>query len=610
MFLVFRARLQTLHCRLDEAIRTYEYAIRCQSDWKNLHHIAYWEILWCHVLQLQWKEASNMAQILLKENNWSKATSCYLLATFQFEDNNALATDEIIQLYKRVPELKIRLAGKSIPLEKYAIKQCEHFLVQKWLFLPALELVYLMNGFYILAHDYNKLQEVLNIVNNALKDLELNHQNDQFYADSYGSGLLLRGVLLYFLHRYDEAHQDFDEIITMSKQFDEKSLLPPNAVFEKAMIYLDLKQKQKANEYLQKSLNDYKDYQLESRLHFRINAAMQTMKQMDNDSNKKTIFNNKKTMIFEQVLNFFLTLLECSKFDLIYLAWLWTLFKPLCLLLLLLFILPAATLLFVYGSSLFCLIYKHWNRLKVDDLWHGALNSLAILWELQGSIWHGYEVEGLEHIPTKGPVLIVFYHGALPIDFYYLFAKTWLYRNRRVHVVADKFVFRIPGLGTLIEAIGIQPSTPGICKSMLEEGHVLAISPGGVREALFSDHNYRLIWKERRGFAKVAIESKATIIPMFTKNCREAVRTLTFGRRFLRYIYEKTRLPIVPIYGMFPVKIITYLGEPIPYDPDVTAEILAIRVKKEIEKLIEIHQRRPGSITQAILDRFSCFSMK
>ncbi len=41
-----------------------------------------------------------MAEILLKENNWSRATSCYLLATFQFENNNTVATDEIIQLYK------------------------------------------------------------------------------------------------------------------------------------------------------------------------------------------------------------------------------------------------------------------------------------------------------------------------------------------------------------------------------------------------------------------------------------------------------------------------------------------------------------------------------
>jgi 1-acyl-sn-glycerol-3-phosphate acyltransferase len=61
-------------------------------------------------------------------------------------------------------------------------------------------------------------------------------------------------------------------------------------------------------------------------------------------------------------------------------------------------------------------------------------------------VFTGYEVEGLENIPTTGPVLIVFYHAALPIDFYYLFSKIWLYRNRRVRVVADKFVFKIPGI--------------------------------------------------------------------------------------------------------------------------------------------------------------------
>ena len=54
----------------------------------------------------------------------------------------------------------------------------------------------------------------------------------------------------------------------------------------------------------------------------------------------------------------------------------------------------------------------------------------------------------------------------------------------------------------------IQPATSITCQRMLEEGHVLAISPGGVREALFSDHHYQLIWKERKGFARVAIAAK------------------------------------------------------------------------------------------------------
>ena len=71
-------------------------------------------------------------------------------------------------------------------------------------------------------------------------------------------------------------------------------------------------------------------------------------------------------MVFSKIISYLVALLERSNFDIIYLTWLWTLFKPLCIALLTLFLLPAIILLFMYGSSLFCLIYKHWNRLKVN----------------------------------------------------------------------------------------------------------------------------------------------------------------------------------------------------------------------------------------------------
>ena len=45
------------------------------------------------------------------------------------------------------------------------------------------------------------------------------------------------------------------------------------------------------------------------------------------------------------------------------------------------------------------------------------------------------------------------------------------------------------------------------------------------------------------------------IIPFFTKNAREAFLTPKFGRPILRWLYEKTRGPLVPIYGGFPVKL-------------------------------------------------------
>lgn len=68
------------------------------------------------------------------------------------------------------------------------------------------------------------------------------------------------------------------------------------------------------------------------------------------------------------------------------------------------------------------------------------------------------------------------------------------------------------------------------------------------------------------------------IIPIFTQNIREAFRCIGIGRRFWLRIYLWTRLPIVPIYGGFPVKLRTHIGKPIPYDPDLSAEDLQKKV--------------------------------
>ena len=67
---------------------------------------------------------------------------------------------------------------------------------------------------------------------------------------------------------------------------------------------------------------------------------------------------------------------------------------------------------------------------------------------------------------------------------------------------------------------------------------------------------------------------------MFTKNCRETIRTIPFFRGFFRWFYEKTKLPFVPAYGLFPVKLITYIGKPIEYDENRSVEELVELVRK------------------------------
>lgn len=187
------------------------------------------------------------------------------------------------------------------------------------------------------------------------------------------------------------------------------------------------------------------------------------------------------------------------------------------------------------------------------------------------------------------------------------------------------------------------PGTIQSCSRLLKEGNYLAIAPGGVYEAQFSV-NYNLMWKKRLGFAKVAIDSKVVdlkstcnyfdshfylfqpVIPVFSENLCEAFRTLHIGRRIFLKLYMWTRFPCAPIYGGFPVKMITHIGKPIYYEPGITPEDLQIKVfcfrylffyfcvnylklqvASSLEDLILKHQRLPGNILFSILERVPAF---
>ncbi|XP_051053662.1 transmembrane protein 68 isoform X2 [Phodopus roborovskii] len=220
-------------------------------------------------------------------------------------------------------------------------------------------------------------------------------------------------------------------------------------------------------------------------------------------------------------------------------------FTPLILL-----ILPYFTIFLLYLTIIFLHIYKRKNVLKEaysHNLWDGARKTVATLWDGHAAVWHGFSL-----------LLDVFC---------------------ALHGPREK------------------------CVEILRSGHLLAISPGGVREALLSDETYNIIWGNRKGFAQVAIDAKVPIIPMFTQNIREGFRSLG-GTRLFKWLYEKFRYPFAPMYGGFPVKLRTYLGDPIPYDPKITAEELAEKTKNAVQALIDKHQRIPGNIRSALLDRF------
>ncbi|KOB78747.1 hypothetical protein OBRU01_01602 [Operophtera brumata] len=75
----------------------------------------------------------------------------------------------------------------------------------------------------------------------------------------------------------------------------------------------------------------------------------------------------------------------------------------------------------------------------------------------------------------------------------------------------------VPGWSSLLEGLCVIPGTIQTCAGVLRAGNPLAISPGGVFEAQFGDHYYKLKWKSRKGFAKVAQEAK--IVSNLVKCC-------------------------------------------------------------------------------------------
>lgn len=73
------------------------------------------------------------------------------------------------------------------------------------------------------------------------------------------------------------------------------------------------------------------------------------------------------------------------------------------------------------------------------------LFSIAAVWDAHARLYHGYEIKGLENLPKDGKGLIIYYHGAIPIDMYYFVASIYLKYDRLIYTVGDRFLFKLPG---------------------------------------------------------------------------------------------------------------------------------------------------------------------
>ncbi|XP_071532813.1 tetratricopeptide repeat protein 39B-like isoform X3 [Panulirus ornatus] len=279
-FLFFAARLEFVKGNFDLAIEKYTISLKSQDEWRQFHHLCYWELMWCCIMSAQFKEAQQYADKLLLESKWSKATYAYQKACcmcMRMDELTPAEKQELAETMRSIPGLKQRIAGKSLPVEKFAVKKSARFFAQgEKLTLSALELIYAWNGFKILAKKYENVEKMYSIIEREIRKLEsIKVENrSEYYSDDYLLAHLVKGSCLAYMNSPLQAEECFKFIVNNEKKIKEDTYLVPNALLELGLLLLRANDLDQARIILEHAKNNYKGYSLESRLHFRIHATL------------------------------------------------------------------------------------------------------------------------------------------------------------------------------------------------------------------------------------------------------------------------------------------------------------------------------------------------
>jgi 1-acyl-sn-glycerol-3-phosphate acyltransferase len=129
--------------------------------------------------------------------------------------------------------------------------------------------------------------------------------------------------------------------------------------------------------------------------------------------------------------------------------------------------------------------------------------------------WTSPVFHGFDDIPADGPVLLVGNHNFLGIDTPVLWPELARRTGRALRGLAENVLITVPGVRHALHGIGCVRGSRGNCRTLLEQGEMVLVFPGGGREAVRrKGEKYVLKWEGRTGFARMAIETGAPIVPL------------------------------------------------------------------------------------------------
>lgn len=234
------------------------------------------------------------------------------------------------------------------------------------------------------------------------------------------------------------------------------------------------------------------------------------------------------------------------------------------------------------------------------------------------------KVYGIENVPRERALLVGNHTVMGMLDSPLMCAELWEH-GVIVRSLGDHAHFKVPVWRDVLTACGVVDGTRAVTAELMRRGEVILVYPGGGREvAKRKGERYKLIWKERMGFARLAIEHGYTIVPFAAVGAEEAVDIVLDGdnpllaptRLFVEKVLgSKDAMPITRGIGLTPVprpeRQYYWFGEPIPTDAvrgqqDDDAVVRSVReqVKKAVEEGMEfLLAERDNDPNRSVLKR-------
>lgn len=217
----------------------------------------------------------------------------------------------------------------------------------------------------------------------------------------------------------------------------------------------------------------------------------------------------------------------------------------------------------------------------------------------------------LENIPDK-PVLFVGNHTIVGVDMPLLIAHMYKKKGIFLRGLADTLHFDLPVWGQLLTAAGAVVGTRPTCRALMEAGENILVYPGGANEVFkkVGADKYELQWKNRVGFAKMAIDHGYTIVPVAsvgTNEMLDVVYDIPMGWLFRGKRGDISAPVLKPpglrklqrVYFSFGEAIETaqYDGDSSQQNSEIVRNITKRALEKEIEWLRSVSENDPERVS-------------